>query len=111
MSRDTSSRVICSPIFATSSLSKDVEWMVNGGAALPNEFTMRTRFGSAAVALLVKRIVATTRKSCARRIRRIVEAKREVSSGPKTRQVTEGRRPCFGLSVYPGGVKCIEVID
>src|SRR3982751_5313007 len=48
MSRDTSSRVMFSPIFATSSLSKDVEWMVNGGAALPNELTMRTRFGEAA---------------------------------------------------------------
>ena len=45
---------------------------VNGGAALPKEWTRRTRFGSAADALVVKRnaitaAVATTRKNCARR--------------------------------------------
>src|SRR5436190_3020073 len=50
-SKETSSSETLSPRFLTSSVSNDVSWMLKGGAALPNELMMRTRFGPAAIAL------------------------------------------------------------
>src|ERR1043166_1578647 len=50
MSSEISSRSTRSPIFSASSVSKAIEWMVNGGATLPKEWTISTRFASAAEA-------------------------------------------------------------
>src|SRR6266567_5240436 len=48
MSSDTSSRSTRFPIASVSVDSNAVEWVVNGGAVLPKEWTMRTRLGSSA---------------------------------------------------------------
>src|SRR3954471_12023355 len=45
MSRETSSRSTCVPISLMRVVSKEVEWVVKGGALLPNELTTRTRGG------------------------------------------------------------------
>src|SRR3954466_11772074 len=44
-SSDTSSRSTCVPISRVSVVSKAVEWVVNGGARLPNELTISTGGG------------------------------------------------------------------
>src|SRR4029077_12166147 len=72
MSSETSSRSTRSPILSTNWVSNAIDSTVNGGAALLNEWTRRTRFGSAADAFPVQRMgiaktTATTRKNCARR--------------------------------------------
>ena len=68
MSSETSSRSTRSPIFSTNSVSNAIDSTVNGGAALPNEWTRRTRFGSAADAFPVQKngiaeTIATIRKN------------------------------------------------
>src|ERR1044072_9512430 len=50
MASEISSRSTRSPIFSVSSVSKAIEWMVNGGATLPKEWTISTRLASAAEA-------------------------------------------------------------
>src|SRR4029077_10073261 len=62
-----------SPIFAISSVSKATKRAVNGVAALPKDWTNKTRLGSAAGAFAVKisanaATVATIGRNCARRI-------------------------------------------
>src|ERR1043166_6100912 len=48
MSSETSSRSTRLPIASVSAVSNAVEWVVNGGAVLQKEWTMRTRLGSSA---------------------------------------------------------------
>src|SRR5262245_52620017 len=50
MSSETSSRSTGSPSSLVNVASNAVEWVVNGGAVLPKEWTTRTRLASAAVA-------------------------------------------------------------
>ena len=71
MSSETSSRSTRSPILPTNSVSNAVDSTVKGGAALPKEWTSRTRFGSSAAAFFNPRnaiaAIATRTENCARR--------------------------------------------
>jgi hypothetical protein len=58
MSSETSSRSTPLPNSLVSVVSNAVEWVVNGGAVLPKEWTMRTRLASAAIAEPVVSVIS-----------------------------------------------------
>src|SRR5262245_49277195 len=74
MSSETSSRSTRFPIASVSAVSNAVEWVVNGGAVLPKEWTMRTRLGSSAPAELA---VNASRNSASDTTLRVFIARRD----------------------------------
>src|SRR4029077_4759434 len=71
MSSETSSRSTRPPILPTNSVSNAVDSTVKGGAALPKEWTSKTRFASSAAAFFNPRnaiaAIATRTDNCAGR--------------------------------------------